>query len=337
MKINKVADEKVAPNWAFGSNSLDEFEKNKAILKTEVERINIAKDVTDDVLAKECEAIEKCASSGKIYHYNSKWTEKHIEHLKEFAAACGMDSSKVKGVDPTPLIQDMDEIEKQASDARVIKTASAQNSKLVLSDPFHLAEHADTSHMDKEDWQKVKKQSNMKEVPSMVSGSVKPLRGGEDYLKNTDVTVAKNQNSIANPDAIKQFVESEKIDTGARLKAEKQAREDAKKVAHAEWQKNLVDAMDKKDIVPKGNVFPTEVMNAQSGLNSPSSQMGVYAKFDPKNIPEKTAGEKIKDSREEWNRSIQRPDKVKTEFKMDKASTRSISEVFGEELKKRVK
>lgn len=340
MKISKVADEQVAPSWAFGSENLDEFEKNRAILKNEVERINIATNVTDDVLAKECEAIEKCASSGKVYHYNSKWDKQHISHLKEFASACGMEEAKVKGIDPTPLIEDMKVIEQQASASRLVKTAAAVTTnapRIVLDDPFHIDRNADTSHMEKVDWQTIKKQSNLKDAPSILSGAIKPLRGGEDYLTNSDVNPAKNQNSISNPNAIKEMSESTEIDTGARLKAEKQARVDSKKQAHADWQKSLIDAMEKRDIVPKGNVFPTEVMNAQSGLNSPSSQMGVYAKFDPASIPEKTVGEQIKESRAASKAAIQRPVKDKAEFQMDKAPVRGISDLFGEELKKRIK
>jgi hypothetical protein len=337
MKINRVAEEKIAPSWAFGSKSLDDYEKNKAILKNEVERINITPNtkVSEDVLAKECEEIEKRAASGKPYHYNSTWSEDSVKHLKEYASACGMKQDKVTGVNPEALINDINEIERKANEAFAPTKANEKN-KLVLPDPFHIDERSDMSHMEKKNWERVGRQANMKDAPVMEAG-VRPLRGGEDYFANSESKTAKNQNSITNPDAIKQFAESEKLDTGARLKKEKADRITARKDANKEWEQNVIKAMEKNDIVPKGTVFPTEVLNAQPGLNTPSSQMGVYSKMDKKDIPEQTAGEKVREARKQWNSSIKRPEKEKAKFEMSKSSERGISDTFGDELKKLLK
>ena len=338
MKINRVSDEKLAPSWAFASKSLDTYEQEAAAIKKDVDRINVvaADKVDEATLAKECEAIEICAKSNKTYHYNSNWSENDVNHLKEYASAVGLKKEQVKGIDPTPLVNEMKEMEKnvEASNNQMTRTASA---KLVLNDPFHFDKLSDTSHMDKAKWQDVKKQANLAEAPSMMSGAVKPLRGGEDFNKANEPKMPSNQNSIRNPDAIKNLVEGKTIDNGARLKAEKQAREEAKIQDKKDWEKKLVAAMTHLDIVPHGCVFPTETMDANPGLNTPSSRMGVFAKFDVNSIPERTEGEMIKQAKQAEKESIQRPVKEKAGFKMEKASVNGISDVFAEQLKKFVR
>ena len=340
MKIFRVAEEKVAPSWAFGDTSLDNYQEQEAI---NLERLNITppQEVSEETLLTECQQIEQCASSGKTYHYNSAWTQSHVSHLKEYALACGMDTSKFKGVNPEAVIQDYEEITREASNSRNIKMAEVETKefKIDLGDPFHLDERADTSHMETSKWQEVKKQINMEDAPVMLSGNIIPIRGGEDYRTNTDtIANAKNQNSIADPDAIKNLFESETEDNGARLKRQLAEKEVAKKEAHMKWQEEIVGAMEHKDIVPKGKVFPTESMNAQPGLNGPSSSQGVYSKFNPDSIPEKTAGEMIKEKNEAHRKWMNpRVEKEKPKFEMSHQSSRAISDTFAEQLKKYVK
>jgi hypothetical protein len=335
MKLFRVAEENLAPSWIANNNAMSAYDKNISISKDEATRINTAssENITEEIISKECEEIEKCASSNKIYHYNSKWNSKVISHLKEYASAIGLDKGKIIGIDATDMLSDINQIEKKASESnKICRTAS----KLVLEDPFHLEKLSDVSHMDKEDWQTISKQSNLKDAPQMTVG-VKPLRGGEDYLKSSEPKVAKNQNTISNPNAIKSLFESKDIDNGTRLKLEKAEREANKIKDHADWEKNIISAMEKKDIIPRGKVFPTEVMNAQSGLQTPSSKMGVYAKFDKNSIPDKTEGEKIKESRKEWNDAMKRVAKEKQSFEMNRQEERGISDTFGDELKKAFK
>jgi len=338
MKIFRVADEKLSPKWAFGSESLDDFKEQQAV---DLERLNVtpSSEVSEDVLCTECKQIEQCAASDKTYHYNAAWKNEHISHLKEYASICGLDSKKFKGIDPEYIMQSTKEITAEVSNARNIKTAAVATlpKKLDLGDPFHLEDRSDTSHMEKTKWQEVKKESKMKEAPVMMGGNIIPIRGGEDYFTNSESKTAKNQNSISDPKAIEKMVESSEEDTGARLKRILKEKEETKKQAHSDWQKDKVASMAKNDIVPKGVVFPTESLNAQPGLSSPSSKMGVYAKFNPEVIPEKTAGEQIKSNNEERKRAIQREEKAKPEFEMSHQSSRKISDVFSEELKKHLK
>lgn len=335
-----MAEEKTAPSWAFESKSLDEYQEKEMI---NLERLNItpSQEVSEDVLAVECEQIEHCASSGKTYHYNASWSQVHVGHLKEYASICGITDDKFKGVDPKAVSKMRDEITAEANNSRNIRVASVnatETNKLDLGDPFHLDERSNTSHMESTKWQEVKKQAKMKEAPVMLNGNIIPIRGGEDYFTNSESKTAKNQNSITNPNAIKSFAENDEEDTGSTLKRLLKEKEEAKKLAHVSWQKEVVDSMEYKDIVAKGKVFPTESLNANPGLSTPSSKMGVYAKFDPESIPEKTAGEQIKQQNAEYRSSINsRSERSKYEFEASQQSSRAVTDVFAEELRKRLK
>ena len=159
-----------------------------------------------------------------------------------------------------------------------------------------------------------------------IDGGIVPIRGGEDYNKNPETRTARGQNSIGNEDAIKNFVEGEQEDTGARLKRENEERRNAE-AKHKEWEQDKIEQMGDTSIVPKGNVFPTESLNAQPGIKGDDP-------FGLDVIPEKTQGEKIAEANDERRKKIQGEDKEDFKFSSSKAPVRSISDLFGEELKK---
>ena len=322
MNILRVADEKSIP-WFTQEPEKAPVEK--------VDDLNTEEEVTEEVLVEECDKIEACSIAGKIYHYNSTWGDKIIRHLREYAIACGMDLIKFKGVEPNNL-------KTESKSETVVKFAQTQENTLrsVLGDPFHIEEHSDTSYMDKTNWQEVKKQNVLGE-PSLDLGDVIALRGGENYYVNSDVNPAVNQNSITNPNAIQQLAESLKDDTGERLRKEKKAKEEQKTANHKTWEQEKIAEMANSDIIPTGLVFPTESLNANAGLSTPSSQRGVYAKFNPDSIPDKTAGEKIADQNKEHKESIQRPKQIDDWQKPCTQQTLSISSSFGESLKAALK
>jgi len=332
MKINRMASEKEVPDWAFGlDNNNDvqtDFIENVYINKNDLGRIaNCIFDENRIVI--ERNIIEKRVASGNPYYYNQEWTDGVKSELKEYALACSMDMSKFKPIASRTI---------EASCESMVRTAqsnpdSDEQISIVL-DPFHL----DIEERNvKGDWEKISGEQRLGDKPSMMSGAVKGVRGGEDYSTNSDIHPAANQNSITNPNAIEQLAESEKEDNGVRLSRERDERELAKEAKNKEWEQEKIASMEHIDIIPKGNVFPTEVMNAQPGLNTPSSQMGVYAKFDADSIPDKTEGERISEANETRRKSIQGEDKAKGGFQMNKAPVRSISDDFGDALKKALK
>jgi hypothetical protein len=243
-----------------------------------------------------------------------------------------MDLEKFKGADPST-------IQKQASSEKPevmvktaqVETAAGQNLREVWKDPFNIDVRADTSHMDAANWEQVKKQEVL-DAPSVMMGSVIAIGGGEDYFANSDVNPAANQNSITNPDAIQQLAESETLDTGERLRQEKAAKEEQKKADHSEWQQDKIDDMAHNDIVPKGTVFPTESLNAHTGMGHAPVHGGVYSDSKKQAMPDKTEGEMIAEKNETRKASIQRPQEKEDWQKPSTQSARSISNDFADAL-----
>jgi hypothetical protein len=326
MNIFRVADEKNIPDWIMGNQPQND---NSPI--EEVESVNIATDVTDEILAQECDRIEACVANGKIYHYNSTWKSDAIKHLHEYATVCGMDKGCFRGFDPS----DVKVISKANGVTKTAHVAQESRSRLqeTLGDPFHIEEHSDMSHMKVANWQQVTKQINLDDS-GLNNGNVIALRGGEDYFLNSDVNPAINQNSITNPDAIRQLAESTQIDNGQRLRQQQEEKKQNKIAENKEWEQNKIAEMAHNDIVSKGVVFQTATFDANNGLNNPSSQMGVYAKFSPDDIPTKTAGEQLSDKNKQHKESIQRPKTQDDWQKPCKQSSRTISDLFGDELQK---
>ena len=337
MKIFKMADEQVVPEWTVKAEISESLKVKDA---SEIKLNTTASDKVDEtIISEECNRIETCAAQNKPYYCNSSWKQEVVSHLKEYATACGMakDGFRLASVEHKLTAV------ASSSSQTMVRTASVEtqedpNAKLraALGDPFRL-ERKFASEEPKANWQTIAKESKMREVPSIANGVVIPLRGNENYNLNSNVNPAKNQNSITNPDAIKTLAETTEQDTGLRLKAERAEREGQRYKEVVEREQEMINNMTFRDIVPTGKVFPTECLNAQNGLSSPSSERGVYAKFDKDSIPEKTAGEKIKESNAEYKKSIQRERLVDDPMGMSREASRSVSDLLAQELKKALK
>ncbi len=329
MKIDKVSDEKNAPNWIFEKESA---KKTMSVSNDILESVRkFASNINDEELSLECDKIEIAASKGEKYYYSSSIPSSVKTAILEYAYVCGMDKSN--------MVEIVDNDVSVLSDdhSKLVKTASVQNmdNKLVLNDPFHLNELLDSKDESQDDWQEVKAQSKLKDSPSILTNSVKPIRGGEDYNKSNCPSFGTSQNTISNPDQIKNTLESECVDNGVRIRAEKEAirkQRDAENteklnaIAKEISSDKLMDNMRKK-------VFPTESLNAQSGLNSSRNEMGVYSEKDLMDMPEKTLGEKLSEKNDERRASIQRPKKEKVDLNVKSSFASTISDSFLDSLK----
>ena len=333
----RVADESLAPKWVFEGHDAPEFSEAEYITQTEGSRIAAMNEtlMESDIIV-EREAIERCAETGAIYHMNSSWSKVAKDDLKEYAMVCGVDTSKLREIDASSVTMEMDDIKKTSANSRglIVEAQAVEDSVELDADPFRLDEKALMGHMKKSDWEVIGKESKMEEKPSMMSGAIKPLRGGEDYFTNSDISVARGQNSITDANAIGEMADSDTPDTRTRLRSEAEERESIKETERKDWEDEKIAAMSGSSIIPKGNVFLTEVMDAQGGLGESPTRPGVYSNLDPKDMPDRTAGEKIADSNEQARKSIQRPSRDDREWDSLKPSeTRGVSDTFADALK----
>jgi hypothetical protein len=327
MTIFKMANEQKAPAWPINATASLEIENISPMVNT-----TLASSITEEVIAKECDKIEICASKNESYWYNSSWDKEVINHLKEYALACGLSQKNFRCANITTKTANMGET--------MIKIASKDNGKVdqlknALGDPFNLDKKF-ASEEPKQKWQIISKEAKMKEAPSLVNKAIVPVRGGENYNLNSDTNPAKNQNSITNPDAIKNLVESSEQDTSIRLKMEKAEREQARQKERLSQETEMINNMIHRDIIPKGLVFPTESLNAQNGLNSPMSER-ISSRFDKNMIPDKTAGEMLKEQSQQYKKSIQRERLEDDPMQMSREATRTVSSILAKELEKKLK
>lgn len=305
--------------------------------------------MTEEQLTNECEKIEVCASSDSQYFIPEGIDAESVSQLKEFASAIGLIKISSRKVEKPNLVSKISTIFSNKNEPMVKvassttatisdKTKEAKESKgLKIGDPFKFDEKlAAIDAKVVETWTgKNQPAKNLGIVPSFDTGIV-PIRGGERTDINNAPRLAVNQNSIMSPDAIEKLHISSEISTGERLKAEKEQRKQARINNHKEWQDEKIKGMPLLDIVAKGVVFPTESLQANSGIGNGSSQFGVYSKLNQMDVlPEKTQGELIRESSQERKSSIQRDNK---NFDWEDvnlgASRRSISEDFTSNLSK---
>ena len=350
MKISRMADEHTIPSWALKNDKADEIERTRKILARELKHFNCAsvsrEGVTEDALTLECDRIDQCAESGETYYYPTDWNDEHVSHLKEYAKVAGLNESNLVGLDTPSVmealasIEDDTEIHLASNESAMTKTASSNaDNEITLDDfrfdPFKLDALLNKEASKPDVWETVGRQSDLTNKPSMYA-SVRAIRGGEDTSISNRPSLAENQNSINNPDAIKEMVESDIPDTGARLAAEKAAREQLKSDEHTAWKQNKIEAMSKQ-LMPSGRVFPTESLNAQSGIKS--SIMAAHSTFDPeKDLPAQTEGEMIKEKNASRKQSIQREEVADNDWDSAKQqSSFGISDTFAESLKKHLR
>jgi hypothetical protein len=335
MKINRMSDEGMTPDWALSLRGALDNDSQTREASAELEKVELPTELTEDELIDQRDLIEQCAAAGATYRFSATWSKNQKGELKEYALACGLDMDSFVEVSEQEQVVEASEedvFQKVASGFSETVVASDETPRLVLNDPFGLDEIEDRDLTPQ--WERIEAEKKLSDKPSMMTNAVKPIGGGEDYLANSDVPLASNQNSIVNPSAIEQLANSEVESTGERLARQAKEKQEQKALEHQQWQQDKVDAMEHRDELPKGTVFPTESMNAQPGLNTPSSQMGVYSNFDVDSIPEKTAGEQIADQNEARRQAIRGEEKEKHEFKIQSEASRSISDDFTESLKK---
>lgn len=331
MKINSNAEEKIVPSWSV-NNKYASLETVDAARLSKIATSNIS----ENDLIEEMDLIEKCATSNSSYHYNSSWGSSVIDQLREFASVVGLKDFISVDIPSSIVTSSSNQMIRTAQTKETKEIKLSESLKNVWSDPFKIEERSNTQYMDKKNWQVIEAETKMNEQPSMDNKSVMALRGGENYNTNSDVKTAPGRNSITDPTAIEKLANDTTEDTGTRLHREKIEKEQAKKMAHSQWQQDLIDSMKHRNIVPEGKVFQTETLVVQSGLNSPSSQMGVYAKFDKNDIPEKTQGELIKEQNTSRKESIQRKTEKNDWEKPNGQNVRTVSDLFSEELKKQL-
>jgi len=293
MNIAKNADSQV-PNWMFDPKTGLKVSSSKYVMAEEISRIKSLPDIID-----EKDRIEACSVNGDLYHYSSKWGSKERSELKEYAMVCGMDMTKFRSIDPDSVSTSVTANTKKD----MIKTASY--------DPFHLDEVVDKKTSSRDEWEKISGAKTVNNIPSLGGGSVIAVRGGGTIYDHSVPDLAKNQNSISNPNAIKTLAENKDEDICERLRKDR-----------SNWEKDISSKIKVPDAISQKKVFQTEVAHVQSGIRAKAE------------IPEQTRGEMLKEMGNKNREEIQRQAKEKREFIPRGSSLNMISDDLSSELAK---
>lgn len=288
-------------------------------------------EVTDQVISDECDKIEICASNGTDYFLNSEWKPEHIEQVKEYAIASGLDNKKIIMAKYKPKQVKLASVSKEISEEEPTAPKATWDALNVNKKIAHYE-----NVIKKSNWEVNKKASVLKEEPN-ICGGIKSIRGGESTLINSNPKLANNQNSINNPNAISQLLAEKDQDTGILLAKLNKDKQDSIIQSKANWEQEKIDAMKFANILPKGRVFATQTYNANTGISN-SPQCTAYSDKDFKDLPELTEGEKIKSSNSDNLAKMQRTKVEDKEWNTAKASSRyNINDDFTNSLYKKLR
>jgi len=332
--ITKTGDNNNAPAWLDGLKATEK----RPVAPSRIEPF--PKDLDEETLVAEMDLVEKCASEGRPYFYRSDWPEDEVSQLREFACACGTRVEADEMPEEVPAAPAEEPMPKVASTSAKVMPVADMGS--IVGDPFHLADLTPETRTPKErqearkaeriaEWQKVSpEQKTQHPDVMMTANSIITIPGGDNPMVSRAVGVGRGENSIASPDAIGELAKTE--DSGERLHAAVRQHRTERKAEKKLWEKEMVE---KAKVVgpgalPRGSVFMTESMNAQPGLRGE-----VFPTKE--DVPDRTAGEMLKQKTKEHRASISRPAGDKNAWQaVQGASRHEISDVFAQELKKRL-
>lgn len=330
-KLFKTMNTVQFPDWADEANLVKKYASQ--ITVEDWQRISVA-DVDDDRLVEELDIIEKCAASKQPYFYSAGWNKEAAASIREYASVCGCDivcvNTEDKEVKAYAAINSKP-VEKIAS------ATPAQKPVVIpfeMIDAFKLDQKGNTDFLKKADWEKVTPSATT-ETSDGAAGGIRRMKSTlEDNNVNPHLAIRPGQNSVTAPDAIGQLAGSKVEDNGTRLKRENAERAEQRAADKKLWEK---EATQKAEALGYGSlsfstVKPTEASYAHSGVRD-------NPVVKAENMPEKTAGEQLKDANQDRKSGIQR--KKEEDRSWDNLSNQhqpmsGIGDVFAEELKARL-
>jgi len=273
--------------------------------------------------------IEESSKTGNDVCVNANLTSDQKKELEEYAQVCKVDPKKIVQVSEKDVLV-------STKKAEVVKPVPDK-------DPFGtLDSFADPKNFEKnKDWNKVKKSQKVNaqgrsEPSATKEGTVTRVDGVEKYEGQRVVGVRPGENSIAAPDNIGETAKSTEKSSAQTIRDANKERKDKISFDKKKWEDNVKEK--NSGIISKGGIKLTEASPQQSHTKVADGQHSIFDKKDPtSSVPEKTAGETLKEKNEQRKASIQRP---KTDDKSwDKVQSSKkpvISDLFFEELKKRL-
>jgi hypothetical protein len=128
---------------------------------------NMVPSLDEDGLSLEMERVEKCASSGQNYSYNSEWPVEQVSRLREYAEVVGFKGKMMPitaSSEKQTIVED-DDLMKQLASIQANNVEASTNLRLAVGDPFLLADKNDVVKT-KNNWEKVNPENRLASGPN---------------------------------------------------------------------------------------------------------------------------------------------------------------------------
>ena len=170
--------------------------------------------------------------------------------------------------------------------------------------------------------------------PDMDNGVV-PIRGAENVETSRVVGNRPGENSMADPDAIKDMVESDAQGNRARIRSDNEERKADISFNKTDWEAESIAGMDRVEL-PQAGILRTEAPQPQN--HSATSQYDhSISQEGREDAPDQTVGETIADLNAQKKSDIQRQKEDGHEWDSKHSSVpEKVSDLFAEELEKRL-
>lgn len=267
--------------------------------------------------------IEESAKTGKDICVNANLTSDQKRELEEYAQVCKVDPKKIVQVSEKDI-------------AISVKKTEKVNSK-PERDPFGVIDSfADPKSFEKNrGWEKPNKASKSSSQ-GRTEGRVNRVDGVEKYEDQMVVGVKPGENSIAVPNNIENTANTKEKSNAEIIRESNQKRKDKISFKAKEWEDGVKSQH--SGIISNNGIKLTEASPQQGHSKVAEGQHSLFDKKDhTPSIPEKTAGECLKEKNESRKASIQR--KKSEDKSWDKVTSSKkpvVSDLLFHELKKRI-
>lgn len=319
--IQRNSDTGKAPDWFLSAGVSEKEVSNAADARASMSR--------EEVVAAKAK-IEECAQKGERFFVNEELDPSVRSELSEYAEAVGLSKDDIKEIS--------DRQQQSYAAVQELSGIEQQEEKVERPEPvFDIGpkDATDPSHFEKStDWEKTEAASKMAQRPDINNGVV-PIRGADSVETSRIVGNRPGENSMADPDAIKEMSESEDAGSRDEIRAANEERKADISFDKTNWEAEAIAGMDKAEL-PHAGVTRTESPQSQNH-SATSVYENSIAQEGREDAPEQTMGETIADRNAQKRADIQRKKEDGREWDSPQPSVRAeASDLFLDELEKQL-
>lgn len=309
------------------NQGLPDWMKNIAIDKN-VSDVSVNDSMTENELVQARSDIEVAAKNGEQYYYNDNLDKTRVSQLREYAEACGVETEGVSKSE-VEVSRGIDAMAEEASGPSETERVASP----LEGNPFEVSVTASETFEKDKSWEQVISVKKLQNQPDPYS-TVRGLRGGEEHDANRIVGVATGQNSIAAPNAIGDYVDETTDDNREVIQTSNQERKEKIAFKTSDWESEKIAEMSEHaSIIPRDGVCRVNSEGSNQVANVAPGNRSMWG--DETDIPDVSAGEKLREQALERKTAIQRTKDFERKWDEQASAVEvRVSDPFFDSLKK---